>query len=162
MNVFNSRLSDKFSGHLKTTICCFLTVSLAAALWLALLCFEIAQFSKLSVYIASITCMVSLRCIIALFYELLMEVHYPTPESLASLTWGQVQLFSYITHLIIQWYSILDRASVFYNFSGHVQLRKCWHTPWLHLDELLPGHLHCPPPPLPPPCQGGVQEVWPW
>ena len=34
--------------------------------------------------------MLSLRCIIALFYELLMEVHYPTSESLASLTWGQV------------------------------------------------------------------------
>jgi len=97
MNIFNSRLSDKFSGHLKTTICCFLAVSLAAALWLALLCFEIAPFSKLSVYISSITCMVSLRCIIALFYELLMEVHYPTPESLASLTWGQLgRIFSAI------------------------------------------------------------------
>ena len=34
--------------------------------------------------------MLCLRCIIALFYELLMEVHYPTSESLASLTWGQV------------------------------------------------------------------------
>ena len=91
MNIFNSRLSDKFSGHLKTTICSFLTISLAAALWLALLCFEIAPFSKPAVYIAAIVCMVSLRCIIALFYELLMEVHYPTPESLASLTWGQVR-----------------------------------------------------------------------
>ena len=94
MNMFNSRISDKFAGHLKSTICCFLTVSLAASIWLALLCFEVVVFSKWAVYISAICCMVSLRCIIAIFYELLMEVHYPTPESLASLVWGQVPLFT--------------------------------------------------------------------
>ena len=90
MNIFNSRLSDKFSGHLKTTICVFLTLSLACSIWLALLCFQVIPHSKATIYISSIGCMLSLRCIIALFYELLMEVHYPTSESLASLTWGQV------------------------------------------------------------------------
>ena len=90
MNIFNSRLSDKFSGHLKTTICVFLTVSLGFSIWLALLCFKLISPTKATIYVSSIGCMVCLRCIIALFYELLMEVHYPTSESLASLTWGQV------------------------------------------------------------------------
>ena len=90
MNIFNSRLSDKFSGHLKTTICVFLTVSLGFSIWLALLCFKLVSPTKATIYVSSIGCMVCLRCIIALFYELLMEVHYPTSESLASLTWGQV------------------------------------------------------------------------
>ena len=90
MNLFNSRLSDKFSGHLKTTICVFLTVSLCCSVWLALLCFKLIAPTKTTIYISSIGCMLCLRCIIALFYELLMEVHYPTSESLASLTWGQV------------------------------------------------------------------------
>ena len=35
---------------------------------------QVAPFSMASVYISAITSMVSLRCIIALFYELLMEV----------------------------------------------------------------------------------------
>ena len=90
MNIFNSRLSDKFAGHLKTTIVTFLTLSLGCSIWLALLCFQVIPHSKATIYISSIGCMVSLRCIIALFYELVMEVHYPTSESLASLTWGQV------------------------------------------------------------------------
>lgn len=37
--------------------------------------------------------MVALRCIIALFYETLMEIHYPAPESLVTLVWGQVQIY---------------------------------------------------------------------
>ena len=39
---------------------------------------QVAPFSVPAVYASSILCMVSLRCIIALFYELLMEVwqHY--------------------------------------------------------------------------------------
>ena len=118
MNIFNSHLSDKFRGHLKTTICCFLAVSLAAAIWLALLCFEVAPFSKLSVYISSITCMVSLRCIIALFYELLMEVHYPTPESLASLAWGQVGNHSL---LIIHSMAFIVGKDLLGNIPWHVQ-----------------------------------------
>lgn len=89
MNLSNSYLSDLFSGRLKSFICAFLTLSLAAAVWLALLCFKVAPFSVPAVFASSIICMVSLRCIIALFYELLMEVHYPVPESLASLAWGQ-------------------------------------------------------------------------
>lgn len=89
MNIFNSRVSDKFAGHLKTTIVTFLTVSLGCSVWLALLCFQVIPSSKVTIYISSIGCMLSLRCIIALFYELLMEVHYPTSESLATLFWGQ-------------------------------------------------------------------------
>lgn len=89
MNLSNSYLSDLFSGRLKTFICTFLSISLVAAVWLALICFKVAPFSVPAVYASSIVCMVSLRCIIALFYELLMEVHYPVPESLASLAWGQ-------------------------------------------------------------------------
>jgi FLVCR family MFS transporter len=89
MNVCNSFLSDLFTGHLKTFICSFLTLSLATSIWLALLCFRVAPFSLAAVYTASIVCMVSLRCIIGIFYELLMEVQHPVPESLASLVWGQ-------------------------------------------------------------------------
>ena len=122
MNISNSFLSDMFAGNLKTFICTFLTISLAAALWLALICFKVvaissttistiailtisttlqaAPFSLVSVYTSAIVCMVALRCIIALFYELLMEVgrvgavhplqvHYPVPEHLTSLVWGQ-------------------------------------------------------------------------
>ena len=39
--------------------------------------FQVAPFSVPAVYASSIICMVSLRCIIALFYELLMEVSNP-------------------------------------------------------------------------------------
>ena len=47
--------------------------------------------SKLGIFVSSICSMVALRCIIALFYELLMEINYPAPESLVTLVWGQVQ-----------------------------------------------------------------------
>ena len=90
MNIFNSRVSDKFAGHLKSTIVSFLSLSLGCSVWLALICFQWIPHSKVTIYISAIGCMLSLRCIIALFYELLMEVHYPTSESLASLFWGQV------------------------------------------------------------------------
>ena len=86
----DSRLADKFAGHLKTAIVIFLSLSLACSIWLALLCFQVISSSKATIYISAIGCMLSLRCIIALFYELLMEVHYPVSEALATLTWGQV------------------------------------------------------------------------
>ena len=90
LNLLNSRLSDKFAGRLKSTIVVFLSLSLGFSIWLALLCFEVIPPSKVTIYTSAIGCMLSLRCIIALFYELLMEVHYPVSESLATLTWGQV------------------------------------------------------------------------
>ena len=90
LNLLNSRLSDKFAGRLKSTIVVFLTLSLGCSVWLALLCFKKVPHSKVTIYISAIGCMLSLRCIIALFYELLMEVHYPVSESLATLAWGQV------------------------------------------------------------------------
>merc|ERR1712133_103281 len=93
MNISNSYISDLFSGRLKTFICSFHGISLICSIWLAMLCSEIVPVSKAAVYISSIGCMVSLRCIIALFYELLMEVHYPVAESLASLVWGQTGRF---------------------------------------------------------------------
>ena len=90
MNIVNSRISDMFFGHFKIVICVFLSISLCASIWLILLMLGVVHILKSYVYISSIVSMVSLRCIIALFYELLIEVHYPTPESLVILFWGQV------------------------------------------------------------------------
>ena len=41
---------------------------------------QVAPFSVPAVFASSIICMVSLRCIIALFYELLMEVSAQSPD----------------------------------------------------------------------------------
>ncbi|XP_023341357.1 disrupted in renal carcinoma protein 2 homolog [Eurytemora carolleeae] len=90
LNILNSRLSDVFYGNLKTVISCFLTLSLGCSVWLALICLKIVSASKLGIFVSSICSMVALRCIIALFYELLMEINYPAPESLVTLVWGQV------------------------------------------------------------------------
>ena len=95
MNIVNSRISDMFFGHFKIVICVFLSISLCASIRLILLMLGVGHILKSYVYISSIVSMVSLRCIIALFYELLIEVHYPTPESLVILFWGQVGHYFY-------------------------------------------------------------------
>ena len=43
-------------------------------MWLCLLCMGAVSASRATIYVSAIGCMLSLRCIIALFYELLMEV----------------------------------------------------------------------------------------
>ena len=114
MNIFNSSLSDKFAGHLKTTIVTFLIISLGCSVWLALLCFHLVSPSKVTIYISSIGCMLSLRCIIALFYELVMEIHFPTSESLASLLWGQVGRL--LSALFLGMFSLMN-AGVLHGFN---------------------------------------------
>ena len=92
LNILNSKLSDLFFGHLKTVICCCLTVSSGLSVWLALLALSVLPASKTGLYVSAIGSMVALRCTLALFYELQMELNYPAPESLVALLWSQVGL----------------------------------------------------------------------
>ena len=50
-------------------------LSTITQVWLCLLCMGAVAASRATIYVSAIGCMLSLRCIIALFYELLMEVY---------------------------------------------------------------------------------------
>ena len=156
---------------------------------------QVAPFSVPAVYVSSILCMVSLRCIIALFYELLMEVwlvlhlfqthsthlkimphfimpqyihfsaalpkisrgiwkeyslttlidfipqvHYPVPESLASLAWGQAGRL--LSAIFLGMFRCLSTLSLTEMIIISCQLGGGWDCRGGELDELLPGHLH--------------------
>ena len=72
--------------------------------------------------------------------DFIPQVHYPVPESLASLVWGQAGRL--LSAIFLGMFRCLSTLSLTEMIIISCQLGGGWDCRGGELDELLPGHLH--------------------